>query len=64
MRRRGGSKARTQRKKTRRSGGDPTIGAGSSLKIGKRGVYLISHDGETQSFRLVDWEQITKTLGK
>jgi hypothetical protein len=37
-------------------------GEGSGLKIGKRGVYLISGDAKLAQFRLIGWQQIVQRL--
>ena len=62
MSRRRGSTSRTSGKKRQRKSADAAIGSESGLRLGKRGVYLISGDTKVRSFRVVDWEQIMKTL--
>jgi len=62
MSRRGLSKPRSKGKRPRRSATGPGLGASTGLRIGKRGIYLISGDRKVRSFRVVDWEQFVQTL--
>jgi len=34
----------------------------NELKLGKRGVYMITGEGKLRSFQLIGWEEIFKTL--